>query len=142
MARKHSKEELKNMSQKELSKAIGEALIDTGKSIFGGIKGMIDSRREAKEEAERREKERLERQRKSELRTKIIKKTFMVILILAVLGGVFILINRFIWQNRASFFSDIFEAIKGFFTMAGAFFVGVFSRIVDFIKTIWPFGKE
>jgi hypothetical protein len=110
MPRKYSKEELGKMSEKELSRAMGETVLGIGKSIFGGIKGIIDSNREAKEEAERQERERLERQRKAKARAKTLKIVFLVILLFVVIGVLTLLIiDGTVLQNVGSFFSGIFS---------------------------------
>jgi hypothetical protein len=134
----------------------------TGNSFFAeligdgvnAIGGFFRDRREAKE----RERERLEQLRRereaAERRIKITKIVLLIVLFLAVITGIiFVIINGSILQNIGTFFSGIFEAIKDFLSVAGGFFKNlfnhivdfcsnIFSKVVNFVKTLWPFGKN
>jgi hypothetical protein len=139
MPRKYTKDQLRHMSERELYAAGGETL----KAIFSPIGDFFRNRREAKEEAARLERERIERQRKAEAQAKIIKNVLLCILVIAVIIGiVFVIMNGSVLKNFSLFFTGIFDAVKDFFAMAGDFCSNVFSKIENFIKTVWPFGKK
>jgi cation transport ATPase len=139
MAKRYTREEMSQMSSRELQRASTDAVSKIFKSIFG----FIENRRMEKEEAKRREQERIERERKRKQRLLIIKIASLAMFIFVATIVIILVITKpdflYVISGKASailasignFFVYIFGAIKTFFM-----------KIPDLIKGIIAFfGK-